>query len=63
MMRNSSAPPRLDPLPLPKLSLPGCAFASATNSWMVLAGRSFRTITICAPSVIPAIGAKLFTGS
>jgi len=62
-MRNSSAPPRLEPLPLPKLSLPGCLRASAISSPMVFADNSFFTITTWAPSDRPETGAKLFTGS
>ena len=63
MTRNSSAPPRLEPLPLPKESLPGSFFASAMNSATVFTGSSFFTITICAPSVMPQTGVKFFTGS
>ena len=63
MTRNSSAPPRLEPLPLPKESLPGSLRASAMNSATVFTGNSFFTITICAPSVRPQTGVKFFTGS
>jgi hypothetical protein len=60
---NSSAAPRAEPLPLPKASLPGCDFAKAMNSGIVVTGSSLRTITICAPPDRPLIGSKLFTGS
>ena len=63
MILNSSAAPRAEPLPLPKVSLPGCARARAISSGIVFTGRSLRTMTICAPLDRPLIGAKLFTGS
>ena len=63
MTRNSSAPPRLEPLPLPNESLPGSFLASAMNSASVFTGSSFFTITTCAPKVRPHTGVKLFSGS
>ena len=54
---------RLDELPLPKLYLPGCCFASATNSITVFAGNVGLTTMIWPPLPSAVIGAKSFTGS
>ena len=62
MILKSSAPPRLEPLPLPKLSLPGCAFARAINSPMVLAGKSLRR-SIAVLMVVGLVGGLALTAS
>ena len=60
---SSSPAMRLDELPLPKLSLPGFFFASATNSATLLAGDDGLTTMIWPPLPRPVTGAKSFTGS
>ncbi len=60
---NSSPPPRLDPLALPNVSLPGSFFASAIRSATDFTGRSLRTSTTCGLFTMPLTGSSCFTGS